>query len=230
MSSPRSSAPAQDFPPQPRVQTLGSARPLEAGGVPLRGGPRGPGRAPQEDSRPAGQGQLRKVNRPQRGCCLLFGGGGHEAGPQPGGEEPGAGEKGWGRGGNRTSRLQLRGFRHHRKRGCGFPGGPPTGSSAQSPSAASFLRPPGRGPCRRFNLGASRSAPLFPSTAGPQPLLPALRPGPRGGCAQEERPVRTSRSGARAELTFHPGLGVGVGWDSFCFVFLVRGFVLFCFL
>lgn len=59
----------------------------------------GRGEAPQQDSWPAGQWQFRKVTRPQRGCCLFFGGGGHEAGPQPKGKSPELEKRGGGRGG-----------------------------------------------------------------------------------------------------------------------------------
>lgn len=85
MSSPFSSAQAQDFPPlllpQSRVQLLrlatGSPWGPVAGwsqGHGFRGGGGSAESAPQEDSPPAGQWQFRKVNRPQREGCLFFGG------------------------------------------------------------------------------------------------------------------------------------------------------------
>lgn len=97
--------------PLPSPESSCKSWPLGVCGAPLWGGRRGKvlqggGSALQEDSWRSGQWQFRKVNRPQRECCLFFGGGGHEAGPQPRGKSPELEKRGWGEaGGNRTSLI-----------------------------------------------------------------------------------------------------------------------------
>lgn len=110
MSSPLSSAQSRGSPPFPPPQSpvqlldlvTGSLWGPDAGWSQRKGSP-GRGSAPQEDSWPAGQWQFRRVNRPLREC-LFFGGGGHEAGPQPRGKSLEFKERGAGSG-NRTSRI-----------------------------------------------------------------------------------------------------------------------------
>lgn len=122
------------------------------------------GRDPQEDSWPAGQWQFRKVNRPQRECCLFFGGGGHEDGPQPWGKSPELEKRG--RGAREPDiAYPLSRFRHNRKLGCGFPGGslphPPT-SSLRSPTAPPLPAAYASGSLpRRLDFWPSPSTRLF---------------------------------------------------------------------
>lgn len=139
--------------PQCRVQllSLATGRPWgPAVGWSQGQGSSGRGNDVQEDSWPAGQWQFRKVNRPQRECCLFFGGGGHEAGPQPRGKSPQL-EKRRGRGAAGTGQsLSTELVSPQSETWLWIPRRPPPPHHqvvCAVPLRRLFLQPTGPGPC-----------------------------------------------------------------------------------
>lgn len=221
------------YPPPPsRVQQQGLATGCLCGpavGWSQGQGSPGRGSALQEDSWPSGQWQFRKVNRPQRECCLFFGGGGHEAGPQPRGKSPELEKRGV-RGGWREPDISypLSRFRHNRKRGCGFPRARPPHHQVicAVPLRRLLLAAFESGSLpRRFDFWPSLSARLFLPLSSPSSCFPPSRLARAGW---------QSRGGAacrRLEIKSPPGIDISpqAGGGSCWGCFLFRGFVLFLF-
>lgn len=158
MFSPLSSARAQDFPPlsspKSRVQLLGLATGSPWG--PAAGWSQGQGSL-RAGERSAGgllarrTMQFPKVSRPQRECCLFFGGGGHEDGPQPRRKSPELEKKGAG-GAGTGHHLSTEPISPQSETWLWIPRRPPPPPPSPQvvcavPLRRLFLQPTGPGPC-----------------------------------------------------------------------------------
>lgn len=95
--------------------------------------------------------QFPKVSRPQRECCLFFGGGGHEDGPQPRGKSPELEKKGAG-GAGTGHHLSTEPISPQSETWLWIPRRPPPPPPSPQvvcavPLRRLFLQPTGPGPC-----------------------------------------------------------------------------------
>ena len=198
----------------------------------------GRGRAPQEDSWPAGQWQFRKVTGPRRGCCLFFGGGGHEAGPQPKGKSPELEKRGGGRGGAghrvSTERILLQS-----ETWLWMPGRPPHQVVCVVPLRRLLPANCGSGSLPAdLILGQFGALGSPPPQPGPSPCFPPA------GSARAGR-LRQRQPSPHLEIKSPPGIDIsprtrGGSRSGFVLFFYLEGlfgfvccgfcFVLFCFI